>query len=50
MTKSGESKMKEQLNNELSKPAPDGLAAELIWGVKAIADEIGRTERQAYHL
>jgi hypothetical protein len=28
----------------------DHLRADLIWGVEAIASEIGRTPRQAYHL
>ena len=26
------------------------LSADLIWGVRAIAKEIGRNERQTYHL
>jgi hypothetical protein len=26
------------------------LAKDLIWGTKAIAAEIGRSERQAYHM
>jgi hypothetical protein len=28
----------------------DALAKDLLWGVKAIADDIGRSERQAYHM
>ena len=43
--------MTEQLKSDLqSRPASHGLAGDLIWGVKAIAIETGRTERQAYHL
>jgi hypothetical protein len=34
----------------VNEPARGPLSADLIWGVKAIAIETGRTERQAYHL
>jgi hypothetical protein len=43
--------MTEPLKSDLlSRQASLGLAGDLIWGVKAIAIETDRTERQAYHL
>ena len=28
----------------------EALRADLIWGIKAIAEELGKTQRQAFHL
>ncbi len=42
-----------ELNQKRSSPsvvAHDSLADDLGWGAKALAAEINRTERQAYHL
>jgi hypothetical protein len=30
--------------------APAALSADLIWGIRGIAEEIGKSERQAFHL
>ena len=32
------------------RPAAEAISADLLWGVKPIAIEIGRTERQTYHM
>jgi len=37
------------MSSDLSNDATS-LSSDLIWGIKAIAQEIDRTERQTYHL
>lgn len=45
----GEEKMENEENATKSAPA-EPLRDDLVWGIKAIADEIGRSERQTFHL
>ena len=40
--------MTEQLN--IGRQDHSGLAGDLVWGIKGIAVEIDRTERQTYHM
>jgi hypothetical protein len=40
----------ENTTNGISPGEPARLSDDLIWGVKGIADFIGKTERQAFHL
>jgi hypothetical protein len=35
---------------DMNKSAAEAISADLLWGVKPISVEIGRTERQTYHL
>jgi predicted DNA-binding transcriptional regulator AlpA len=46
----------EQPHNDASRdvrgttPRPPNLPTDILWGVRAIAEYVNRTERQAYHL
>jgi hypothetical protein len=39
------------MDEERSKnPMQESLSEDLLWGINAIADEIGRTPRQTFHM